>query len=145
MSRSHSVSTRIIHDGDQESCISLWIYLSLEKERSLVCWHVMKMNELWPSEEDPSIFQFCCMMKSLIIDSIFSHWTETLCKLTPHLGGVSTQRERCAKFLIQESSDSVSGIVLFYFFINLLEGTKARNISTEKYLSTGRGNDIIKE
>lgn len=105
----------------------------------------MKMNELWPSEEDPSIFQFCCMMKSLIIDSIFSHWTETLCKLTPHLGGVSTQRERCAKFLILESSDSVSGIVLFYFFINLLEGTKARNISTEKYLSTGRGNDIIKE
>ena len=61
--------------------------------------------------------------KSLIIDSIFSHWTETPFKLTPHLGGVSTQRERCAKFLIQESSDPVSGIVLFYSFINLLEGT----------------------
>lgn len=99
----------------QEPDVSLWSHLSLERERSLVHWNVMKRNELWLSEE--ARFNFLVILHygitpnrlypALLGQSLLACWLLGREVCITKLGGVQSywHIQGTPLFLVWECSD----------------------------------------
>lgn len=82
-----------------ELCVSLWIHLSLEKERSLLRWSVLKGNELWLSEEGHFNFSVTLhygvtynrFYSAVIGQSLLAHWVLSREVWAPNEGNLQKQ------------------------------------------------------
>lgn len=97
-----------------EPCVSLWIHLSLGRERSLVHWCLMKKNELWLTREGHLNFSVILpygVTHYQLYSAVIGTTTKCNCPEAPNEGGKIPR----ASVSVWESLDSVYRIYFLPF------------------------------